>query len=159
MLTAISVILMLISGSMDTGKLGTLVLLSFLPVILITEGMRTGAVALWGATLLCGWMLIPDKTLPLAYGLFFGPFAFLWMAKEGEPLERPALEEKRSWQYTLPELEQYCRKLDLLWTCVRVPGCGDCHFQNPGKGLCAGYETPSADPDIHRPFESVFYGR
>ena len=80
MLTAISVILMLISGSMDTGKLGTLVLLSFLPVILITEGMRTGAVALWGATLLCGWMLIPDKTLPLAYGLFFGPFAFLWMA-------------------------------------------------------------------------------
>ena len=50
-------------------------------------------------------------------------FAFLWMAKEGEPLERPALEEKRSWQYTLPELEQYCRKLDLYFSFSKAFGC------------------------------------
>jgi ATP-dependent RNA helicase SUPV3L1/SUV3 len=50
-------------------------------------------------------------------------FAFLWMAKEGEPLERPALEEKRTWQHTLPELEQYCRKLDLYFSFSKAFGC------------------------------------
>lgn len=87
MLAALSLILMLVSGTLDTGKLGTLVLLSFLPMVLISEGGWLPAVASYGATLLCGLVLLPDKTMPLAYGLFFGLFAFIWQGLQR--LSRP----------------------------------------------------------------------
>jgi hypothetical protein len=80
MLAAVSLVLMLLSGTMDTGKLGTLVLLSLLPVILIHEGWMLPAAASYGAVFLLSLVLVPDKVLSLAYGLFFGPFAFLWYA-------------------------------------------------------------------------------
>jgi len=79
MLVAISLVLMMASAIMDTGKIGTLVLISFLPMILISSGggILTAA-ATWSATLILSFLLLPDKTIALAYGLFFGIFAIEW---------------------------------------------------------------------------------
>ena len=48
---------------------------------------------------------------------------FLRRIGQGQGLERPALPEKRSTQYTLPELEQHCRKLDLYFSTAKAFGC------------------------------------
>ncbi len=42
-------------------------------------------------------------------------FRFLRLWRDGEPVERPDLPEKQT-AYTLPELELYCRKLDLYFS-------------------------------------------
>jgi ATP-dependent RNA helicase SUPV3L1/SUV3 len=47
---------------------------------------------------------------------------FLRLWRSGQTLERPALQEKQG-AYTLPELEQYCRKLDLYFSFSKAFGC------------------------------------
>ena len=49
-------------------------------------------------------------------------FRFLRLWQEGSGLERPVLPEKQS-AYTLPELELYCRKLDLYFSFSKAFGC------------------------------------
>jgi ATP-dependent RNA helicase SUPV3L1/SUV3 len=61
-----------------------------------------------------------DETEDELYHLFF---SFLRMVRRGEPLERPRLPEKRAEQYTLPELELYCRKLDLFFSFSKAFDC------------------------------------
>ena len=48
-------------------------------------------------------------------------FRFLRRWREGESIERPTLPEKQS-AYTLPELELYCRKLDLYFSFSKAFG-------------------------------------
>ena len=48
-------------------------------------------------------------------------FRFLRRWREGEDMERPTLPEKQS-AYTLPELELYCRKLDLYFSFSKAFG-------------------------------------
>ena len=47
---------------------------------------------------------------------------FLRLWRNEQPLERPMLPEKQG-AYTLPELEQYCRKLDLYFSFSKAFGC------------------------------------
>ena len=49
-------------------------------------------------------------------------FRFLQLWQEGRGLERPALPEKQT-AHTLPELELYCRKLDLYFSFSKAFGC------------------------------------
>ncbi len=42
---------------------------------------------------------------------------------DGNEINRPELEEKAQGQYTLPELEEYCRKLDLYFSFSKNFGC------------------------------------
>ena len=49
-------------------------------------------------------------------------FHFLQVWHSGEAIERPALPEKQS-AYTLPELELYCRKLDLFFSFSKAFDC------------------------------------
>ena len=49
-------------------------------------------------------------------------FAFLRTVKQGQPLAQPELPGLRS-AATLPELEQYCRKLDLYFSFSKAFGC------------------------------------
>ena len=49
-------------------------------------------------------------------------FRFLSRWRASEPLERPALGEKKT-AYTLPELELYCRKLDLYYSFSKAFEC------------------------------------
>lgn len=95
MITAVSLLLMVASGMMDTGQLGTLVLLSLLPMILLTEGAWLPAAASYGATLACGLILVPDKVMVIAYALFFGCFGFAWQALQR--LSRPWLRVLLAW--------------------------------------------------------------
>ena len=95
MITAVSLLLMAISGTMDTGQLGTLVLLSLLPMILLTEGIWLPAAAAYGATLACGLLFVPDKIMVMAYGLFFGCFGFAWQGLQR--LNRPWLRVGIAW--------------------------------------------------------------
>ena len=60
-----------------------------------------------------------DETDGDLSALFFR-FLRLWQEEEG--LDRPALPEKQS-AYTLPELELYCRKLDLYFSFSKAFGC------------------------------------
>lgn len=95
MITAVSLLLMAISGAVDTGQLGTLVLLSLLPMILLTEGAWIPAAAAYGATLACGLLFVPDKVMVASYGLFFGCFGFAWQALQR--LCRPWLRVLLAW--------------------------------------------------------------
>jgi ATP-dependent RNA helicase SUPV3L1/SUV3 len=61
-----------------------------------------------------------DETEDELYRLFF---SFLRVVRRGEPLARPLLPEKRATQYTLPELEQHCRKLDLYFSFSKAFYC------------------------------------
>lgn len=61
-----------------------------------------------------------DETEDALYKLFY---SFLRMVRHGEPLAQPQLPEKRAMQYTLPELEQYCRKLDLFFSFSKAFDC------------------------------------
>jgi ATP-dependent RNA helicase SUPV3L1/SUV3 len=61
-----------------------------------------------------------DETDDDLYKLFYG---FLRTIRRGEPLEQPLLPEKRATQYTLPELELYCRKLDLYFSFSKAFDC------------------------------------
>jgi ATP-dependent RNA helicase SUPV3L1/SUV3 len=61
-----------------------------------------------------------DETEAELYQLFF---SFLRMVRREEPLVRPMLPEKRATQYTLPELELYCRKLDLYFSFSKAFDC------------------------------------
>ena len=54
-----------------------------------------------------------DETDEELFGLF-NRFLRLW--KQGEPIEQPALPDKHGAAHTLPELELYCRKLDLYFS-------------------------------------------
>ena len=49
-------------------------------------------------------------------------FRFLRRWQDGAELERPVLPEKQT-AYTLPELELYCRKLDLYFSFAKAFGC------------------------------------
>ena len=60
-----------------------------------------------------------DETDPVLDELFR---KFLRSWYEGEEITRPELEEKNG-QYTLPELEEYCRKLDLYFSFAKNFGC------------------------------------
>jgi len=60
-----------------------------------------------------------DETEEALMQLFF---SFLRCVKEGQPLERPELPGLQS-QATLPELELYCRKLDLYFSFSKAFGC------------------------------------
>lgn len=48
-------------------------------------------------------------------------FRFLRLHQQGQPIEQPALPEDRA--RTLPELELYCRKLDLYFSFSKAFGC------------------------------------
>ena len=48
-------------------------------------------------------------------------FRFLRLYQQGEPIEQPGLPEDRT--RTLPELELYCRKLDLYFSFAKAFGC------------------------------------
>jgi ATP-dependent RNA helicase SUPV3L1/SUV3 len=61
-----------------------------------------------------------DETEDELYKLFY---SFLRMVRRGEPLARPILPEKRALKYTLPELELYCRKLDLFFSFSKAFDC------------------------------------
>jgi ATP-dependent RNA helicase SUPV3L1/SUV3 len=61
-----------------------------------------------------------DETEADLYQLFY---SFLRVVRRGEPLVRPNLPEKRAAQYTLPELELYCRKLDLYFSFSKAFDC------------------------------------
>ena len=59
-----------------------------------------------------------DETEPELYRLFL---RFLRIWQEGEPFEQPTLPEKKSGAaHTLPELELYCRKLDLYFSFAKA---------------------------------------
>jgi ATP-dependent RNA helicase SUPV3L1/SUV3 len=60
-----------------------------------------------------------DETDPELAALFF---RFLRLWQEGEAVERPALGEKQT-AFTLPELELYCRKLDLYFSFCKAFQC------------------------------------
>ena len=60
-----------------------------------------------------------DETDPELAALFFR-FLRLWQEKEA--VERPVLPEKQT-AYTLPELELYCRKLDLYFSFAKAFDC------------------------------------
>jgi ATP-dependent RNA helicase SUPV3L1/SUV3 len=62
-----------------------------------------------------------DETEDDLYQLFY---SFLRTIRRGVPLEQPQLPEKRTSQYTLPELELYCRKLDLFFSFSKAFDCG-----------------------------------
>ena len=49
-------------------------------------------------------------------------FRFLRLWRDGTPVERPVLPEKQT-AYTLPELELYCRKLDLFFSFSKAFQC------------------------------------
>ena len=86
MLVGVSVVLMMVSAMAGSGRLGTLVLLSLTPIILLSRGYRAIAWAGYGATLLCGFLMVSDKMMPIAYGLFFGIYPFLWqLSRKGLP--------------------------------------------------------------------------
>jgi hypothetical protein len=80
MIVALSVILVMLGGMLQTGRLGTLVLLGLLPMTLIAERAWWPAAAAVAAIVLIGVFFVPDKIIVLSYGLFFGPFGFLWQA-------------------------------------------------------------------------------
>jgi ATP-dependent RNA helicase SUPV3L1/SUV3 len=61
-----------------------------------------------------------DETEDELYRLFN---SFLRTYRRGEALERPRLPDKRAEQYTLPELELYCRKLDLYFSFSKAFEC------------------------------------
>ena len=48
-------------------------------------------------------------------------FHFLRLQQQGEPIEQPEL--SRDTAHTLPELELYCRKLDLYFSFAKTFGC------------------------------------
>ena len=50
-------------------------------------------------------------------------FAFLRIVQAGDVPERPELPEKKSGQFTLPDLEQHCRRLDLYFSFCKAFGC------------------------------------
>jgi len=79
-LAALSAALLLASGMMGTGKVATLVLVSVLPLVLTLEKQYWAAAASSMAALALAFLLLPDKMLPIAYGLFFAWFAMLWTA-------------------------------------------------------------------------------
>lgn len=62
-----------------------------------------------------------DETDPELLRLFFH-FLRVW-AQGAEP-ERPALPDRNAGSYTLPQLEQHCRKLDLYFSFSRAFECG-----------------------------------
>ncbi len=51
----------------------------------------------------------------------FNRFLHRW--EQGEELERPALPERTAGSYTLPELEEHCRRLDLFFSFAKAFGC------------------------------------
>jgi ATP-dependent RNA helicase SUPV3L1/SUV3 len=61
-----------------------------------------------------------DETEEDLYSLFF---SFLRTVRRGEPLLRPQLAEKPGAKHTLPELELYCRKLDLYFSFSKAFAC------------------------------------
>ena len=48
-------------------------------------------------------------------------FRFLRLQQQGEPIEQPELAQDTA--HTLPELELYCRKLDLYFSFAKTFGC------------------------------------
>lgn len=61
-----------------------------------------------------------DETDEALRDLFY---RFLRVWQSGQPIERPALAERQEEQYTLPELELYCRKLDLYFSFSKAFSC------------------------------------
>lgn len=61
-----------------------------------------------------------DETDPELLQLFHH---LLRTFRQGQELARPQLPEKRPEQYTLPELELHCRKLDLFFSFSKAFGC------------------------------------
>ena len=61
-----------------------------------------------------------DETDPELLQLFHH---LLRTFRQGQELTRPQLPEKRPEQYTLPELELHCRKLDLFFSFSKAFGC------------------------------------
>ena len=93
MIAALSAVLLLVCGLLDTGKAGTLALVSALPLVLTLERQYLAAGAGSLAAFLLALVLLPDKTLPIAYGLFFGWFPLLWTAVRGmRPVFRVAVD-------------------------------------------------------------------
>ena len=87
-------------------------------ISLITKIRETGFMLTKEQELRCA--NIPfDETEDALLQLFY---AFLRTVKEGQPLRRPELTQQRS-AYTLPELEQFCRKLDLYFSFSKAFGC------------------------------------
>ena len=61
-----------------------------------------------------------DETEEALRELFY---RFLRVWQSGQPIEQPALPERPEEQYTLPELELYCRKLDLYFSFSKAFSC------------------------------------
>ena len=77
MLAALSVAVLYIASVSPTGRLGIVAASSLLGIAAVIEATVKGGCAVYVVTALLGFLIVPEKSAPLLYTLFFGYYPII----------------------------------------------------------------------------------
>ena len=87
MFSALSVAVLYIASFFPTGRLGMVAAAALFGIAAVIEATVKGGCAVYVVTALLGFLVVPEKSAPLLYALFFGYY----------PIIKSVAENRKSW--------------------------------------------------------------